>query len=194
VFNERHAQVRSLTARTPALAEVQLTVAWQLSGDPSDDAFLLEARNQLDVDLPCEPNTFSVSKTIVTYWLSPRSWLLATSTSCLDQFEDRRDAINTARGALFDLSASRVAYRLYGGAAEVLLSSGCPLDLDPASFPPGACKRSVFNRVPVMIERRENAPSFTLFCARSFATYMWHALCQAGAPLGYTQHQPEPLA
>jgi sarcosine oxidase subunit gamma len=94
--------------------------------------------------------------------------------------------LNAAGGALFDVSASRVAYVVDGPRAVDVLATGCPLDFDPRLFGAGQCRQSLYGRVPALFYRQATTPACTVLVARSFARDTWHSLCTAAAPYGYT--------
>ena len=100
-------------------------------------------------------------------------------------FESRRDALNAMGGALFDVSASRVAWTIAGTHAATILAKACPLDFHPSAFAEEACAQSVFGRVNALFYRRAAAPVFTLMVARSFARDAWRTLCLSAAAYGY---------
>ena len=100
----------------------------------------------------------------------------ASPGSPLTDFIDKRDALNALGGALFDLSASRVAYRVAGPHAAAILASGCPLDLHARAFRTGACAQSVFGHVNALFTRLDDAPTFVVMVARSFARDVRQAL------------------
>ncbi len=123
----------------------------------------------------------------VALWLGPQSWLLvAADADPLGNFAAARDALNAAGGALFDVSASRVAYVIDGPRAVDVLATGCPLDFDPRLFGAGQCRQSLYGRVPALFYRQATTPACTLLVARSFARDTWHSLCMTAAPYGYT--------
>lgn len=164
---------------------VTLTGAWNIQGDARHASFAEEARQLFGVALPRMPNTTARSEALTALWLDPRSWLLAASgTSALVDFEARRDAVNALRGALFDVSASRVAYRVAGPSAESVLASACPLDLHSRTFTPGSCAQSLYGHVDAFYYRPETQ-TFIVMVPRSFARDVWHALCLSAAQYGY---------
>ena len=168
------------------IAELTIEASWNLQGDPAQPAFVEEVRRLFDVALPTKANTTARSDTLTALWLSPRSWLLvAGSASSLTGFTDKRDAINRQRGALFDVSASRVGWALAGPRAAEVLAKGCPLDLHPRVFAAGACAQSVYGHVNVLVEKRDEIPTFVLMVARSFARDVERALCVVAAQYGF---------
>ena len=133
------------------------------------------------------PNTTARSDALTAFWLGPRSWLLVAESagSPLADFVEKRDALNAAGGALFDLSASRVAYRLAGTCATDVLATGCPLDLHPRAFRAGDCAQSVFGRVNALLYKSDDAPTFIIMVARSFARDVRQLLDLSAAQFGY---------
>jgi sarcosine oxidase subunit gamma len=113
-------------------------------------------------------------------WLGPDEWLLLA--------EDALDiaALEAARGgapaSIVELSAGRDGFALEGGAAPLLLAEGCPLDLDEPAFPPGACTRTLFGKVEVVLWRR-GAMRWHIETARSLAPHLGAHLAEALADL-----------
>jgi sarcosine oxidase subunit gamma len=167
-------------------AAATISAAWNVQGNPARGTWLEEARRLFGVALPLAPGSSARTEAVAALWLGPGSWLLvARSAAALVDYAPKRDALNAAGGALFDLSASRVAWTISGPRAADVLAKGCPLDFHPRAFPAGACAQSLFGHVNVLIDKRDEAPTFTAMVARSFARDLWHALCEAAAPYGY---------
>ena len=158
--------------------ELPIAAAWNVQGDPSRAEFTNQVARQLSIALPIAPNTTARSDALTAFWLGPRSWLLVAESagSPLIDFIEKRNALNAAGGALFDLSAARVAYRLAGARTTDVLATGCPLDLHPHVFRAGDCAQSVFGRVNVLLYKSDDAPTFVVMVARSFARDVWQAL------------------
>ena len=169
------------------LTEVPIAAAWNVQGDASRADFTDQVARQLSIALPIVPNTTARSDTTTAFWLGPRSWLLVAELagSPLAHFIERRNALNSAGGALFDLSAARVAYRLAGDRATDVLATGCPLDLHPRAFRNGDCAQSVFGRVNLLLYKSSDAPTFVIMVARSLALDVWQALGLSATQHGY---------
>ncbi|HKE40423.1 MAG TPA: sarcosine oxidase subunit gamma family protein [Casimicrobiaceae bacterium] len=168
------------------LAEATIAAAWNVQGPSSRASFLDEARELFGVVLPLTPNTIARSGSVNALWLAPASWLLIEGgTSALVDFAAKRDALNAVGGALFDVSDSRIAWRISGIHAATLLAKHCPLDFHVRAFPTGTCAQSLFGRVNALFVRAEDYSGFTLMVARSFAHDVWHALCESAAQYGY---------
>jgi sarcosine oxidase subunit gamma len=169
-----------------ALSEATIVSAWNVQGDPARPALIEEVRRLFEVALPLVPNTTTRTDKITALWLGPQSWLLtAGAASALVDYAAKRDALTAAGSALFDVSASRVAWTISGPRATDVLAKGCTLDFHPRVFAAGACAQSVFGHVNVLIDKRDDEPTFTVMVARSFARELWHTLCEGAAQYGY---------
>jgi sarcosine oxidase subunit gamma len=182
-----------------ALGEVTIDAAWNVQGDPARAAFVASAQQLFAVPLPLVPNTTKRGSGLLVLWLGPRSWLLiesspARQSAALTDFAVRRDALNAQGGALFDVSASRVAYAIRGPLAATVLAKSCPLDFHPDVFPVGGCAQSLFGRVNALIYRQDAAPTFVMLVARSLARDTWRLLCRSSAQYGYEVAAPRPRA
>lgn len=169
------------------LGVATIATAWNVQGDAQSSSLSAVVRRIAGVSLPVAANTTSKGEGVVALWLGPSSWLLiANGLAAAADFAGARDAVNAAGGALFDVSASRVAYVVDGARAADVLSAGCPLDFHPRAFGAGQCRQSLYGRVPALFYRHGEAPGCTMLVARSFARDIWHSLCVAAAPYGYT--------
>ena len=187
------------TGETPlvSLRETTIAAAWNIQGKPEKPAFLEQVLATFGTALPLAPNTTLASDALSALWLGPESWLLVAGGPLspghpLTDFAARRDALNAAGGAVFDVSTSRVAWTLAGPRATSVLASGCPLDFHPRAFPPGTCAQSLFGHVNALFCRGADG-EFTMLVARSFGRDLWATLCAASAQHGYEVLAPGPF-
>jgi len=176
------------------IAEATIAAAWNLQGDPARATFIDVVRRLFDVALPISSNTIAVTRLLAAIWLGPRSWLLTSGgDSPLVDFVAKRDACNAARSALFDVSASWVAWTVSGPRATTVLAKSCPLDFHPRAFPANTCARSLFGHVDALFIKHDDSPTFTVLVARSFAHHVSHALVESAAQYGCDVTPPESL-
>jgi heterotetrameric sarcosine oxidase gamma subunit len=97
-----------------------------------------------------------------SYWLGPQQWLVTHPQQRTD-YEEQRDALIAAGGALFDVSDARVVIRSDGEA----LAKGCGIDFDLKAFPVGECRSTLLAHVAVLIVREE--AGFLVLVPRSYA-------------------------
>lgn len=173
---------------TVTLGELPLARAWNVKGDPRGEAFVAEASRVFALRLPVDPMTSTRDDDEALLWLGPRSWLyISFDASRHGDFDAARRAINAARGALFDVSASYVAWRIDGAAAARVLNRACPLDLHSRAFPPGHCAQSVLGHINALFYKPNEAPSFVVLVARSFAADAAHTLREAARSDGHRE-------
>lgn len=108
-------------------------------------------------------------------WLGPDEWLvLAPETeSALAQLP------LAALGSVVDVSHAYVGIEVVGPRAAWCINAFNALDLDPHVFPVGACTRTLFGKVQ-MVLWRSDAEKFRIEVARSHAPYVWQCLEEAG--------------
>lgn len=136
----------------------------------------LEALSQaLDLELPSRPKTSTTKGNRTALWLGPDEWLLigpATDdlTAALSQVKEFHSAV--------EISHRNVGILVAGSGAEATLAAGCPQDLSLAAFPVGACSRTVFGKVEIVLWRTGES-AFRVECWRSFCDYTLTLLCEA---------------
>lgn len=171
------------------IGEATLAAVWNVQGDPEHPPAIADVERRFGVALPRDPNCSVHGGGLLALWIGPCSWLLieggaAGKPEVLVDLETRREELNAGGGAVFDVSAGRVAYTLRGPGAAKVLAAGCPLDLDRRVFPPGHCGQSVFGRVSAVYYRHAHTDAFTLMVARSLAADVWRDLGLAAAGEG----------
>ncbi|MBL0372223.1 sarcosine oxidase subunit gamma [Rhizobium sp. KVB221] len=172
--------------RKPALASphggsatVRLTLApaaarASLRAAPEDVAALSSA---LGVTLPQKPKTSASGNDRHALWLGPDEWLLIGP--------DGTDFVGLAAksGVLHsavDISHRNIGIVVSGPGAATAVSSACPQDLSPSVFPVGACSRTVFGKMEIVLYRPEE-DTYRVECWRSFADYCFGMLSEGAA-------------
>jgi sarcosine oxidase subunit gamma len=175
------------------LTEIAIAGAWNLQGPLAQAPFAAATRALCGVALPEAPNTTAQSSAVTACWLGPEAWLLiARGAGGLADLAASRAAINAVGGALFDVSASRVAYRIGGKCAAHVLAKNCPLDFDSRAFAIGGCAQSLFGQSSALFHHLD-ATSWIVMVARSFARDAWQTLCASAVQYGYEVTTAEPF-
>jgi sarcosine oxidase subunit gamma len=168
------------------LADVELASVWNLRGNAADPAFAAQAARLFGLRLPSEAMTSVRADEGTLLWLGPRSWLFIAASTVRDPgFDAPRRAINDANGALFDVSASYVAWTVAGARAARALNRLCPLDLHARSFVPGRCTQTLLGHIGALVYRPGESPEFIVMVARSLAADAWQSLCTASQSDGF---------
>jgi sarcosine oxidase subunit gamma len=117
-------------------------------------------------------------------WLGPDEWLLiADGADAADIGAMLESVLEGTAHSLVDVSHRQVGLIANGPTAARVLNAGCPLDLDPHTFPVGFATRTLFDKVEIVLWRRAET-TFHVEIWRSFAPYFAGSLAEAarGAP------------
>jgi sarcosine oxidase, subunit gamma len=112
-------------------------------------------------------------------WLGPDERLLIGPADGAGEMERLLGrALAGMPHSVVEISHAQIAFELSGARAAAALNTGCPLDLDPASFPVDMCTRTVFAKAQIVLWRT-GAETFRVETARSFAPYVTKILALA---------------
>jgi sarcosine oxidase subunit gamma len=190
------AAAHDVAGASPSLviAEVTLGVAWNVRGDPARSALAPACAGAFALALPQTPNTSTRGEKKALLWLGPRSWLFVGAPGAApDDFDATREALRAVGAALFDVSASYVAWSLTGSNGAAVVNAGCPLDLHPRAFPAGACAQSLLGHVGALVYRPDDAERFVVMVPRSYSADAWHDLRTWAESAGYRMGSAQPF-
>lgn len=129
----------------------------------------------LGLDLPQRPKASASAGRRHALWLGPDEWLVVDEGGAdLAAAASSADVLHSA----VDVSHRNTAIVVAGEGAEATLAAGCPQDLSLATFPVGACSRTLLGKIEVVIWRRGET-EFRVECWRSFAAYAFDFLSEA---------------
>lgn len=138
------------------------------------------AGSVLGFELPETPNTVNRSHERTALWLGPQEWLVVGPPDSEAELEAAlAEALDGGLGAVVDLSANRTTLELRGRDARAVLAKGCALDLHPRAFGAGRCAQTLLGRAGVILEQRDDGPTFRLLVRGSFARYLAEWLLDA---------------
>jgi sarcosine oxidase, subunit gamma len=116
---------------------------------------------------------------VAALWLGPDERLLiGPADDGAEMIDLLQQALAGLPHSVVETSHAQVAFELSGAQAAVALNTGCPLDLDPASFPVDTCTRTVFAKAQIVLWRT-GPETFRVETARSFAPYVTKILALA---------------
>ena len=145
-----------------------------LRGAAADVAALSAA---LGVDLPTKPKTSASGNDRTALWLGPDEWLVIDSGTIV-----RNGMVADAGNSGVPHSAADVSHRntailVSGSGAAATINTGCPQDLSLTAFPVGACSRTVFGKVEIVLLRTAE-DAFRVEVWRSFSDYAFGLLAE----------------
>jgi sarcosine oxidase, subunit gamma len=121
---------------------------------------------------------------LAALWLGPdERLLLGPADAAAEMAGLLQRALPGMPHSLVEISHAQTAFELSGPRAAAALNTGCPLDLDPASFPVEMCTRTVFAKAQIVLWRT-GAETFRVETARSFAPYVTKILAVAAHEAG----------
>ena len=147
-----------------------------LQGGPAARAAVGEAFGVPLPESPCRANSVESRAAL---WLGPdEQLLLAPAEDTQILAVGLEAALSGIAHSLVDVSHRQIALQVSGPHASAILSTGCPLDLDPAEFPPGMCTRTLLGKADIVLWRT-GAAKFHLEVWRSFTGYVSALLLEA---------------
>ncbi|MCJ8521331.1 sarcosine oxidase subunit gamma [Pseudorhizobium tarimense] len=144
-----------------------------LRARPEDVTALSSA---LELELPTKPKTSATNNMRTALWLGPDEWLVIGD----GEGESGLMAACAASGVLcsaVDVSHRNTAIWVEGAGAAAAINAGCPLDLSLKAFPVGACTRTIFGKVEIVL-LRTGEESFRVEVWRSFSDYAYALLAE----------------
>jgi sarcosine oxidase, subunit gamma len=148
------------------------------------EAARLACATAFDAELPRHLGAAGVGDERAAFWLGPDEWLLiAEGVDPEMMAAEIEAALGATPHSLVDVSHRQVGLDVGGAVAARAVSAGCPLDLRLSAFPIGMATRTIFDKVEIVLWRREET-AFRVEVWRSFAAYLAAALIEAarGAP------------
>jgi sarcosine oxidase subunit gamma len=131
------------------------------------------------LEFPVEPNAVTGDMTRGVLWLGPDEWLVVgLPGSAPETVQELESELAGVHHSVVDVSENRAVLELRGADRYDVLSSGCPIDLDPrGGWVPGACAQTLFARAQVLLQELEGATR--VFVRPSFAQYVLDRLLAA---------------
>lgn len=170
------ARQQQVVASSPLLRQLPPASRLVLRGSPQVLAAAADALGLQRSEVPCRA-VRSDGRAIL--WLGPDERLLiGPADATREMQEPLQRALGGMPHSLVEISHGQTAFELSGARAAAALNIGCPLDLDPASFPVDMCTRTVFAKAQIVLWRT-SPETFRVETARSFAPYVTKVLALA---------------
>lgn len=145
-----------------------------LRGNPDDTAFREGVSQALGLDLPTQACTTVANDTHRLVWVGPDDWFVIGPKGQAGAIGAAlREALAGQHMAVTDVSSGYTVLHLSGTPVRDVLAQGCPLDLHPRVFGPGASAGSVFFKASVWLWQADDAPVYEVLVRSSFRGYVW---------------------
>jgi sarcosine oxidase, subunit gamma len=161
-----------------------------LRGNGEDAAFRAAASQALGLELPVQPCTSAASAVHRVVWAGPDDWFVIGPKGQAETIASRlRAALAGMHHAVTDVSSGYTVLHLGGAPVRDVLAQGCPLDLHPRVFKPGASAGSHFFRASMWLWQTDEAPTYEVLVRRSFMGYFWLMLERSSQECGLVTHR-----
>lgn len=145
-----------------------------LRGNAEDAGFCAAASGALGLALPTQPCTSAATAVCRVVWVGPDDWFVIGPKGQADAIVSRlRAALSGQHHAVTDVSSGYTVLHLGGASARDVLAQGCPLDLHPRVFKPGASAGSHFFKASIWLWQTDDAATIEVLVRRSFMNYVW---------------------
>lgn len=170
---ERQQQV---AASSPFLRQLPPVSRLVLRGGAQVLSAAADALGLQHSDTPCRAVR---NNGLAALWLGPDERLLIGPADAAREMDNLlQRALAGMPHSLVEISHAQIAFELSSARGAAALNIGCPLDLDPASFPVDMCTRTVFAKAQIVLWRT-SPKTFRVETARSFAPYVTRILALA---------------
>lgn len=142
----------------------------------AEDVFALSGA--LGVDLPVKPKTSASANGRTALWLGPDEWLVIGGGYDIGNSLMQAAANSGALHSATDVSQRNVAILVSGPRAAAAINAGCPQDLSLKAFPVGACSRTIFGKIEIVLLRTAE-DAFRVEVWRSFSDYAFGLLAES---------------
>ena len=141
--------------------------------------FLTNVGKNLNMILPTEANTSSMSDKLTAIWLSPDEWMIVSNelvSKETNKYELQEILFNsiskTTLGAVVDVTDQFVQLELKGENIYEIFSAGSPFNFNEFKEKKGSTTQTILNHVDVILHHKdENVVN--LFVRRSFAEHLY---------------------
>ncbi len=139
---------------------------------------LVKASAAFGQDIPANIGKTSLTAEKTALCLGPDEWLLMAREDEGEEIAARFTVISEhTTHSLVDVGHRTVGIDVFGPAAALVLSAGCPLDLD--ALPIGHCTRTILDKAEIILMKLETE-HYRLEVMRSFTEFVWSFLSSAG--------------
>ena len=141
--------------------------------------FLTNIGKNLNMILPTEANTSSISDKLTAIWLSPDEWMIVSNglvDKDINKYELNQILFNsiskTNLGAVVDVSDQFVQFEFKGKNIYEIFSAGSPFNFNDFKEKKGSTTQTVLNHIDVILHHKDEN-IVNLFVRRSFAEHLF---------------------
>lgn len=145
-------------------------------------------RDKLGLDLP-QTGKRVANDAVSISGVGPRQWLVTIANMPAGRIEGHLSFLN-GLAAVSEQSDARAVLHLTGLRVRSVLAKGLMLDLHPRVFQTGDVAQTPVGGIGVQIAQIDDAPTYEISFARSFAGSFVHWLAESASEFGYRVDPP----
>ena len=141
--------------------------------------FFTNIGKNLNMLLPTEANTSTISDKLTAIWLSPDEWMIVTNDEVKKDTNEYQlneilfnDISKSSLGAIIDVTDQFVQLEIKGKNIYEIFSAGSPFNFSEFKDKKGSSVQTILNHIDVIIHNKGNQ-IVNLFVRRSFAQHLW---------------------
>ena len=141
--------------------------------------FFTNIGKNLNMLLPTEANTSTISDKLTAIWLSPDEWMIVTNEVVkkdTNEYELNKILFNDISkinlGSVVDVTDQFVQLEIKGKNIYEIFSAGSPFDFNEFRDKKGSSAQTILNHIDVIVHNKEDQV-VNLFVRRSFAEHLW---------------------
>ena len=141
--------------------------------------FFTNIGKKLNMLLPTEANTSTISDKLTAIWLSPDEWMIVTNDKLKKDTNEYQlneilfnDISKANLGAVIDVTDQFVQLEIKGKNIYEIFSAGSPFNFNEFKDKKGSSVQTILNHIDVVIHNKGDQ-IVNLFVRRSFAEHLW---------------------
>jgi Sarcosine oxidase gamma subunit len=157
--------------------EISPTMKLNLRGKKRE-FFTIIGKN-LNMLLPTEANTSTISDKLTAIWLSPDEWMIVTNDEVKKDTNEYQlneilfnDISKSSLGAIIDVTDQFVQLEIKGKNIYEIFSAGSPFNFSEFKDKKGSSVQTILNHIDVIVHNKGDQ-IVNLFVRRSFAQHLW---------------------
>ena len=177
MLNYKTATNEEINSNGIVVKEISPTMKLNLRGKKRE--FFTNIGKNLNLLLPTEANTSTISDKLTAIWLSPDEWMIVTNDVMKKDTNEYKlneilfnDISKNNLGAVIDVTDQFVQLEIKGKNIYEIFSSGSPYNFNEFKNKKGSSVQTILNHIDV-IAHNKGDQIVNLFVRRSFAEHLW---------------------
>ena len=157
--------------------EISPTMKLNLRGKKRE--FFTNIGKNLNLLLPTEANTSTISDKLTAIWLSPDEWMIVTNDEVKKDTNEYQlneilfnDISKSSLGAIIDVTDQFDQLEIKGKNIYEIFSAGSPFNFSEFKDKKGSSVQTILNHIDVIVHNKGDQ-IVNLFVRRSFAQHLW---------------------